>query len=528
MRNESDWPQMKSKSGNDWSRAMRNSGRLTKITSARDRFLLWMHKSLDVLITLTAFAVAVAIKLALWPVPTGQSAYHIYYVVALLIVVIWSVLLEYFATHELHESPDFATVCVRVFQYVTAGTITLLSVLYLMLHSNQIGRRVLLIFYVTNLVFLLIFKRVLYAARRRRDEYHRQRVLVIGSRRRAMDVLKPLVDEAVLGYRVIGCLEIEDEPGIVGKQVYGGVKVIGTLEALPEILFTQSIDEVIFAVPLTKIRHPEKYIKIAEDMGVLVRFLPEWGLYRILYDPKVAQIALSSLAGMPTLTLSSAPLYHPSLVLKHAFDRVAGTIGLVLCTPVLLAIAAAVKLTSSGPVLFRQVRSGKNGRRFVMYKFRTMVENAEQLKESLAQHNEMDGPVFKLANDPRITPLGRFLRRTSLDELPQLINIVKGEMSFVGPRPPLPKEVEKYQTWQRRRLSMKPGLTCIWQVSGRNKIGFKEWMRLDLAYIDNWSLTLDAKLLVKTVRAVLVASGDDTGGARPRTHSTQTGATESA
>jgi lipopolysaccharide/colanic/teichoic acid biosynthesis glycosyltransferase len=170
-------------------------------------------------------------------------------------------------------------------------------------------------------------------------------------------------------------------------------------------------------------------------------------------------------------------------------------------------IAVSVKVSSKGPVFFRQERCGLNGRKFILYKFRTMVPEAEKLKGRLLAANEMDGPVFKIKNDPRVTPLGKILRRTSMDELPQLINVLRGEMSLVGPRPPLPSEVKEYKHWQLRRLSMKPGLTCIWQVSGRNDVGFEEWMRMDLEYIDRWSLLLDFKLLLKTVQVVILGTG---------------------
>jgi len=170
-------------------------------------------------------------------------------------------------------------------------------------------------------------------------------------------------------------------------------------------------------------------------------------------------------------------------------------------------ISAVIKLTSPGPVLFRQPRCGLHGRPFTFLKFRSMREGAEELKPSLAPFNEMDGPAFKMTNDPRVTRFGRFLRRTSLDEMPQLWNILKGEMSFVGPRPAVIEEVRQYQPWQRRRLSMKPGLTCLWQVSGRNELTFDEWMRLDLEYIDNWSLWLDVKIAFMTIPAVLRGRG---------------------
>jgi len=180
---------------------------------------------------------------------------------------------------------------------------------------------------------------------------------------------------------------------------------------------------------------------------------------------------------------------------------------LMVLSPVLVAIAIAIKLDSPGPVLFRQLRCGLHGRTFTFLKFRSMRVDAEALKKQLAPYNEMDGPAFKMTNDPRVTPLGRFLRRTSLDELPQLWNIIRGDMSIVGPRPAVLEEVRQYEPWQRRRLSMKPGLTCLWQVNGRNELTFEEWMRLDLEYIDNWSLWLDVKIALKTIPAVLFGRG---------------------
>jgi exopolysaccharide biosynthesis polyprenyl glycosylphosphotransferase len=170
-------------------------------------------------------------------------------------------------------------------------------------------------------------------------------------------------------------------------------------------------------------------------------------------------------------------------------------------------IAVVLKLTSKGPVFFRQERVGMNGRRFTFFKFRSMVVDADRRKDELKHLNEMDGPVFKIKNDPRVTRVGRFLRKFSLDELPQMWNVLKGDMSLVGPRPPVPSEVEKYEFWARRRLSIRPGLTCLWQISGRNSINFQQWMELDLQYIDNWTLGLDFKILLKTVPAVLGGRG---------------------
>lgn len=186
------------------------------------------------------------------------------------------------------------------------------------------------------------------------------------------------------------------------------------------------------------------------------------------------------------------------LILKRTMDIVASLIGLILLSPLILIVGILIRLESKGEIIFSQNRIGLNGRKFKMYKFRSMVSNAEELKKKLLEQNEMSGPMFKMKNDPRITKLGKFIRKTSIDELPQLINVLKGEMSLVGPRPSLPQEVEKFETWMLKRLEVKPGLTCYWQVAGRNNIDFKEWMKLDIDYVNDRSLCLDIKLIFKT------------------------------
>jgi exopolysaccharide biosynthesis polyprenyl glycosylphosphotransferase len=212
--------------------------------------------------------------------------------------------------------------------------------------------------------------------------------------------------------------------------------------------------------------------------------------------------------GFPLLSFSTTPTNEALLFVRRILDIILAGFILVIFGPlVMLPAAILIKLTSSGPVFFKQTRCGLNGRQFVMYKFRSMVTNAEQLRVELEGLNEMDGPVFKSSRDPRITGVGKIIRRRSIDELPQIFNVLRGDMSLVGPRPPLPAEVAKYERWQRRRLSMKPGMTCLWQISGRNEVSFDDWMKLDLTYIDNWSLLLDLKILLKTVPVVLLGRG---------------------
>ena len=218
------------------------------------------------------------------------------------------------------------------------------------------------------------------------------------------------------------------------------------------------------------------------------------------------QSTLSFLNQMPFLTFRNTPDNYLALKLKVLLDFTLSIMVLIILSPVMLVIAFLIKL-DGGPVFFLQKRMGLNGRHFWCYKFRTMVVNAESLKESLLAQNEQEGPVFKIKNDPRVTKIGQFLRKTSLDELPQFINVLKGEMAVVGPRPPIPSEVKQYERWQNRRLSMKPGITCIWQVSGRNNIPFDQWMKLDMQYIDTWSLKLDMIILLKTVKVVITGDG---------------------
>jgi exopolysaccharide biosynthesis polyprenyl glycosylphosphotransferase len=230
-----------------------------------------------------------------------------------------------------------------------------------------------------------------------------------------------------------------------------------------------------------------------------------------IVPPVGAKVEATMTGTLPTLVLHNTPQNTLSLALKNAMDRVIALIALIVLAPLLLAIAIAIKINSPGPVLFKQKRVGLNGRLFSFYKFRSMVINAEEILEKnraeWEKHNKMSGGFFKWEDDPRITKVGKFLRKYSLDELPQFWNVLRGDMSLVGPRPPLPKEVEQLQPWQRRKLSVKGGLTCLWQVSGRNEINTDEWMRLDLEYIDNWSLWLDIKLLLKTVKVLVKPKG---------------------
>jgi exopolysaccharide biosynthesis polyprenyl glycosylphosphotransferase len=278
-----------------------------------------------------------------------------------------------------------------------------------------------------------------------------------------------------------------------------------SVEQLVELLHDHSANGVIVGAKHAYFERVENIIKVCELEGV------EAWLIADFFATQIAHASFDELLGHPLLVFRTTPEMSWQRIAKQLMDFFGALALLLLLTviPVIPIIALMIKLTSPGPVFFRQQRSGLNGSPFTLYKFRTMVTNAEQFKHELEAMNEMRGPVFKVTNDPRITPLGTFLRRYSLDELPQLFNVLRGEMSLVGPRPLPVDEVKRFDDFaHRRRLSVKPGLTCLWQISGRNQItDFKEWVRLDLEYIDNWSLWLDYKILLRTIPAVFAATG---------------------
>jgi exopolysaccharide biosynthesis polyprenyl glycosylphosphotransferase len=275
------------------------------------------------------------------------------------------------------------------------------------------------------------------------------------------------------------------------------------LPQLVEMLHDHAINGVILSAKHTYFEHIENVIRACELEGVEVWLLADF------FTTQISRTSFDVLLGRPLLIFRSTPETSWAGLVKQLMDFFGALVLLVVAAIPMLIIALLIKLFSPGPVFFRQQRSGLNGAPFTLYKFRTMVTNAEQFKHELEMMNEMSGPVFKVTNDPRVTPLGKILRRYSLDELPQLFNVVRNEMSLVGPRPLPVDEVRRFNDLShRRRLSVKPGITCLWQVSGRNQIAdFKEWVRLDLEYIDNWSLWLDIKILLRTIPAVFIATG---------------------
>jgi len=348
---------------------------------------------------------------------------------------------------------------------------------------------------------LIVSRLTLSHLSRRTSKYtsggFRKQAIIIGTGRQARALADRILDSPDVDTLLIGFLDYHKNQ----LWRYRDVPLIGHPDRLEQLIATCQVDALIVAVEPTDLTRTRALFELAERMGVTICYIPQ------PFEPRLARLRPGYLCGLPAMVYRAVPESRPTLLIKAIFDRVGALVGLLLTAPIMLITAMVVKLGSRGPVFFKQTRSGLNGRTFKLYKFRTMGADAEHNKDALTHRNEMSGPVFKIADDPRVTQIGRFLRKYSIDEIPQFINVLRGEMSLVGPRPPLPKEVSEFDPWQHRKLSVKPGVTCLWQVNGRNQIDFEEWMRLDLEYIDNWSLWLDAKILAKTIPAVLKGSG---------------------
>ncbi|HWQ55052.1 MAG TPA: sugar transferase [Bryobacteraceae bacterium] len=365
----------------------------------------------------------------------------------------------------------------------------------------DLSRLFLLLFFSFAFLFLFLFR--LVAGRGlgllRREFGEAQFVVLVGTGDRALGLARLLERSEQYGIRLVGFFSDEDDAPAEVKPAFTTYPV-WPLRELPALLKRRAIDEVIFSVGSERLSNLEDVFLACDDEGVRTRVAVD-------FFPHVnSTVYLERLGYMPLLTFSAGPQDEIRLMLKRGLDVVVAAIGLLVLLPFMALLAVAIRLTSPGPAIFRQVRCGLNGRRFVFYKFRSMREDAEILKPQLMHLNKRK-VVFKIPGDPRTTSLGRILRKFSIDEWPQLWNVLKGDMSLVGPRPAVPDEVDQYQRWQRRRLRMRPGLTCLWALAGRDSLDFETWMKMDMQYIDNWSLALDWKILLRTIPRVLIGRG---------------------
>ncbi|RJQ27176.1 sugar transferase [Candidatus Parcubacteria bacterium] len=468
------------------------------------------HRILDTVLTVLAFISSYFVKKYLMVDPfRGLSQEPNYYTILLMIVIIWYLAFNFFELYQPYRNKTIKQILWELVKAVFSGFILLNFFIYLF-RIPHISRLMMLIFLGTNLLLLGITKSTIFTLlkRYRQCNFHKKNIIIVGDKKGAEQIIDLIKNNTGEQINIIGCVT-ENDSKKIGCKMIGEIEIICILDSLESIIKKFAVDELVFSIPLDEIKNVEKYIAIAEEMGICVRVLPEWFIHPIQLNPLIGQLKVENFLGVPTLTLTATPVRYGELFIKHSLDYILCIIFLVLSAPFIPLFSVMIKLCSDGPTFYKQERLGLNGRRFILYKFRTMTRDAQVHQKVLKNFNEADGPVFKIKKDPRIIPcIGHFLRRTNLDELPQLFNVLRGEMSLVGPRPPIPEEVEEYDIWQRRRLSMKPGITCLWQITlKRNDITFKEWMELDLRYIDNWSLMMDFKIILKTFWVMLRGTG---------------------
>ncbi len=424
-----------------------------------------------------------------------------YVIVLLLVVPIWSMALYLSGIYRPWRTRTAIEIITMVIRAVFITAIVFGAATFVF-KLKFVSRAFFVIFLGVSFLFIISAKLAIFFFMRyaRRQGHNFRRLLIVGAGARASQFIKMVKSHKEWGFRIIGAVDYDARNR--GKAIEGtDVDVIGMLEDIPVILENQSVDEVVFIVPRSMLSVIENSLYVCETLGVRAVLAAD------LFELKIARSYQTDLEGLPLIVFDTTVAEEWQRFLKRAIDIILSGIGIITLSPVFLLAAILIKLTSPGPVFFYQKRVSLNNRKFILYKFRSMHEGAEKKRIGMAGMNIMSGPVFKVKDDPRITPVGKFLRKFSIDELPQLFNVFAGHMSLVGPRALPAYEAAKLETWQRRRLSMRPGLTCIWQISGRNEIGFEEWMKLDLQYIDNWSLWLDFKIILKTIPVVLFGRG---------------------
>jgi exopolysaccharide biosynthesis polyprenyl glycosylphosphotransferase len=437
-------------------------------------FNVWLF---DLLLTAASFLLAYRFRSLFELEGHTVMPVQIYLWLLAIILPTWAVLLPIFGVYSdpglrpLHQ-------ILRLSKAIGFAWLVMLAVQFF-INQDQTNRLIVLFTLVINYLLLVSYRVILFKIKKKGvlDVRH---VAVVGVGPMAIQVARNIEDHRDWGLKLVGVFNQEEVRGILES---GG------------------IDELILLAEGDSLNEFTQIFLMCEELGVTARVILNF------FPHSIARMELHQFEGFPLLSFSTTPTNEALLLIRRILDVALAAFLLVVTLPLSLLTALLIKLSSPGPVLFKQERCGLNGRPFVMYKFRSMVDNAEQLRFELDALNEMDGPVFKSSRDPRITLIGKIIRRFSIDELPQLYNVLRGNMSLVGPRPPLPQEVARYERWQRRRLSMKPGITCLWQISGRNGVSFDDWMKLDLTYIDNWSLLLDLKILLKTVPVVLLGRG---------------------
>jgi exopolysaccharide biosynthesis polyprenyl glycosylphosphotransferase len=476
--------------------------------SRHNRLIGALYLAVDALLALASFALARRIRADLIVPSPLYPVSHYSWIVPLAVGLWVAVGLVLGIYREIREE-ELARAFRDPLQVALLSTVLLFAVTFAF-KLEYISRLLLGLYSVLDLILMIGWRlagRALSGPLRRSLAGVRH-FLIIGTTAEAAEIARLIEANQNRGIRLFGFVRLggaRQAPGESGETssfpaLERSYPIFG-LPQLPELLRRQVIDEVVFAVAKEDLGELEETFLLCEEEGVKTR------LSLNFFPHMISKVHLDRLQEMPLLTFSTTPINEDLLLLKRVADFGMALVLLVVLSPLFLILALIIKLTSRGPVFFRQTRCGLGGRKFTVYKFRSMRADADLHRDELAALNELDGPAFKMTNDPRCTGVGRWMRKFSLDEFPQLVNILKGDMSFVGPRPPLPEEVERYERWQRRRLRMLPGLTCLWALEGRNRVSFRRWMQLDLEYIDHWSPSLDFKIILKTIPIVLLGRG---------------------
>ena len=467
------------------------------------RVVPWATVIADIVLIYLAFGLAYIVRYQLQWFRDVDPAYYTTFVAYIPMVTLQTVLIMVaFGLEGVYRFKRGATAVDEIYGVINGVTTGFVITVFIVFFWRPLVYSRLIFLYATALIVaLLILARL---ARRGVLSYLRsrgigvERVLIVGSGDVGLTVMRNLMAQPALGFLVVGFVDDDPERGMTD---IGRFRALGSTAALPQILANEHVDEVIVALPWQNRRQILALVNECTQAGVRPRIVPD------LFQMSLSMVDLQNVAGIPMLTPSEISLSPWARATKRAVDLFGSGIALTLLSPLLLIVALAIRLDSPGPAIFRQKRVGRNGELFDVHKFRSMVQNAELLKDQIKHMNEAQGPMFKIRDDPRMTRVGRFIRRTSLDELPQLWDVLRGDMSLVGPRPALPEEVAEYADWHRKRLATAPGITGLWQVSGRSDLPFDEMVLLDIYYIENWSPLIDLSILVRTVPRVLLGSG---------------------
>ncbi len=411
---------------------------------------------------------------------------------------VWHFLFRVFNLYQSQRLNKWSKELLDIVKATSVGSIIFI-LLGNLFHKTFLTPEFVSVFWITCTTFTCVFRNFVRAFLEKIRLYgvNLRYILIVGTNRRAYQLGCQLDTKKEMGYRVVGYVDNEN---LLAEK---SINFLGTMKDFNQIIENNVIDEIVIALPVkSHYEVIEKIVGLSEDQGIKVRYLKN------IFETSRVQPWQTKTDDLPEITTISGQKENWGYLLKRIIDIIISLLLIIILSPVMLCAAIAIKINSPGPVFFCQLRMGLNKRHFKLIKFRTMVVEAEALQQKYEHMNEMDGPVFKISNDPRVTQIGTWLRKTSVDEFPQLFNVLNGDMSLVGPRPLPIRDYKGFdEDWHRRRFSVLPGITCTWQISGRNNVSFRDWMRMDMEYIENWSLLNDFKILLMTIPAVINKDG---------------------